>query len=216
MKALFLDIASNTGCLACVTNDRTVHLEAIDHRIDDSAFTVLIEEVIKKAGWSLKDLTHIACVMGPGGFTSLRVGVAAANALAYGLGIAVAGVHLSDVYAARFLQVQSSKLETNSNSGKVLKKENIVWLHSTKKTQLFVRLFNEDVSATRCVNLDELKSVLQSGSWTGELLLAHKKVVEQLGLKEAELRPLEEVLPQLVASERYGKETILPWYGRGW
>jgi len=41
---------------------------------------------------SLKDIKGIAVVKGPGSFTSLRIGIATANALAYGFGIRVLGI----------------------------------------------------------------------------------------------------------------------------
>lgn len=44
-------------------------------------------------------LEAIACVTGPGGFTSVRIGVASARALAYGLGVPCYGVPLTHVMA---------------------------------------------------------------------------------------------------------------------
>jgi len=52
----------------------------------------LINDVLKKAKAKLTSLTGVAVVAGPGGFTCLRIGIATANALAFGLGIPVIGV----------------------------------------------------------------------------------------------------------------------------
>ena len=51
----------------------------------------MIEEILKKAGLEMKDLDEIQVHTGPGSFTGLRVGVAVANALGFGLGIPVNG-----------------------------------------------------------------------------------------------------------------------------
>ncbi|MFH1598008.1 MAG: tRNA (adenosine(37)-N6)-threonylcarbamoyltransferase complex dimerization subunit type 1 TsaB [Patescibacteria group bacterium] len=54
----------------------------------------LINRVIKKNKLTLKKLKGIIVVKGPGGFTSLRIGVITANTLSYSLKIPVVGVRL--------------------------------------------------------------------------------------------------------------------------
>lgn len=51
-----------------------------------------ITGLLAQADISLSDIKGIATVKGPGSFTSLRIGIATANALAYGLGIPVVGI----------------------------------------------------------------------------------------------------------------------------
>lgn len=193
MRTLFLDLGSNKGSLACVDDRSVVHLVAIDHRIDDSALMGLIERVVNDAGWTLRDLTHIACVTGPGGFTSLRVGVATANALSDALVIPICGIHLSDLYRER-------------GEG--------VWMHSTKKKELFIR--DSDAEA-RCIAVDDLPQHLQKGGhWIGELIPDQRSIVEDAGMKEAVLRSLKDVLPEFLKDLEYKKQILQPWYGRGW
>src|SRR3990170_7114275 len=50
-----------------------------------------INEVLKKEGKSLKDITEIVVNTGPGSFTGLRVGVSVANTLGWVLGVLVNG-----------------------------------------------------------------------------------------------------------------------------
>ena len=49
----------------------------------------VIDEILKQENKSLKDLDSIKVNTGPGSFTSLRVGVAVANALGFTLGLPV-------------------------------------------------------------------------------------------------------------------------------
>lgn len=51
-----------------------------------------IAALLKSIKKSRLDIVGIAVVKGPGSFTSLRIGVSTANALAYGLGVQVVGV----------------------------------------------------------------------------------------------------------------------------
>jgi tRNA threonylcarbamoyl adenosine modification protein YeaZ len=52
----------------------------------------VIETLAKNSKCRLRQLTGVAVVAGPGGFTSLRTGIATANALAYGLHLPVVGL----------------------------------------------------------------------------------------------------------------------------
>jgi tRNA threonylcarbamoyladenosine biosynthesis protein TsaB len=47
--------------------------------------TLFIDEVVKKAGWTLNQLDAIAVTSGPGSYTGLRIGVSTAKGLCYAL-----------------------------------------------------------------------------------------------------------------------------------
>ena len=51
-----------------------------------------VEKVLAEAGSSLDDVGAIVVGMGPGSFTGLRVGLAVAKGLAFGLGVAIVGI----------------------------------------------------------------------------------------------------------------------------
>ncbi len=51
-----------------------------------------IEELLQQAGADWQALGGIIVFQGPGSFTGLRIGISAANALAYGLQVPVVGV----------------------------------------------------------------------------------------------------------------------------
>ncbi len=218
MRPLFLGVASHgssplttgQGLIAAVSADAVVASRQVDHRINDSALVPAIEEVVKKAGWQWEDLTRIACVCGPGGFTSLRVGVSAANALAWGLKIPSCAIHLSDLYSVRLspvAEVHEPPLRS------------CVWLHSTKKTALFLRGFGAYQNLAPEAELMKLEDVLRiipaDAPVTGELIPEHQEALSRHGLSLATLRPMEEILPQFLADRNYSEETIQPWYGRG-
>lgn len=59
-----------------------------------------IAEVLTEAGVSAQDVTHVAAGMGPGPFTGLRVGIAAADAFAFGAGAILLPMVSHDAVAA--------------------------------------------------------------------------------------------------------------------
>ena len=60
---------------------------------------VFIEEIVKEADISLKDLKAIAVSQGPGSYTGLRIGVSAAKGLCFALGIPLIAIDTLQVLA---------------------------------------------------------------------------------------------------------------------
>lgn len=199
---LFLDLAHHDGSVACVTEKETIVRRAVDRRLRDDGLVPLIDEVLKEARWTAEDLTAIGCITGPGGFTSLRVAVATANALAWERKIPVLPVHGSDLWAAR------------------LESADALWFHSTRLDQVFARglgahaaLWPEPALKTLT---DILASAPKTAAWVGELIPAHAEALASLQLQVATLRPIETVLPGLLAVAAPAPAPIDPWYGRGY
>jgi tRNA threonylcarbamoyladenosine biosynthesis protein TsaB len=65
----------------------------------------MIDEVLTDAGLALKDMTRIGVTIGPGSFTGIRVGVAAARGFALSLGIPAVGVTTLQVVAEQVLEI---------------------------------------------------------------------------------------------------------------
>ena len=63
----------------------------------------LIEQALAEAGAIPADITHVAAGMGPGPFTGLRVGIAAARAFALGRGVPMVPIVSHDAVALELL-----------------------------------------------------------------------------------------------------------------
>lgn len=196
VKILSINFASHDGHIAICSESSVLAWSDADHRLGDHEVTPLLEKTLKDAGLTYQDLTHIACVIGPGGFTSIRSGVTMANVMSHELKIPLAGIHLSDLYRARA-------------------SEKVWWLHSTKKEQLFV--CGGSITEPTLMGITDLLALLKKGDeWMGELIESQESAVKDLGGTPASIKPVQEVLPGFLAAIPYSEALLEPWYGRGW
>ncbi len=68
-----------------------------------------IESLLGRHQQTLTDLTGVVVFAGPGSFTGLRIGVTAANSLAYGLNIPVVGARGESWQSSGLKKLQSTK-----------------------------------------------------------------------------------------------------------
>ncbi|MBI3292279.1 MAG: tRNA (adenosine(37)-N6)-threonylcarbamoyltransferase complex dimerization subunit type 1 TsaB [Elusimicrobia bacterium] len=61
--------------------------------------------LLQQVGWSLKDIQGVAASVGPGSFTGIRLGVAAARALGQGLGCPLVGVSTLEALATEAVEL---------------------------------------------------------------------------------------------------------------
>lgn len=64
---------------------------------------VFIDEVLKEAGVTMKELNAVAVGIGPGSYTGLRIGLSAAKGLCYALDIPIMGIGTLDTLRAALL-----------------------------------------------------------------------------------------------------------------
>jgi tRNA threonylcarbamoyladenosine biosynthesis protein TsaB len=85
-KILCLDTATSVCSVSLSESGRLISIrESSDKNLHASRLTLFIEEVFKTAPFALNALDAIAVSMGPGSYTGLRIGVAAAKGLCYAL-----------------------------------------------------------------------------------------------------------------------------------
>lgn len=100
MNILALDSALSS-CSAAVIKDGEILSEIFENRMRGQAERLLpmCQEVCGKAGLSFADMDAVAVTRGPGTFTGVRIGLAAAKGLALALDIPLVGVSTLDVAA---------------------------------------------------------------------------------------------------------------------
>ncbi|MGM9540319.1 tRNA (adenosine(37)-N6)-threonylcarbamoyltransferase complex dimerization subunit type 1 TsaB [Anaerovibrio sp.] len=100
MPILAIDTATMVSSVAVADKDRLLAELTVQTRLTHSE-TLLphVEQVMQMAGTERAALTGVAVSLGPGSFTGLRIGLAAAKAIAYGLGIPIWGIPTTEALA---------------------------------------------------------------------------------------------------------------------
>jgi tRNA threonylcarbamoyladenosine biosynthesis protein TsaB len=131
---LALETTTKNCSVALFENEKLLYLkeEKSDGYSHAEQLTLFIEELIKTAHFSLKDINAIAVSKGPGSYTGLRIGTSTAKGLCYSLDIPLISVStlkamafsmaLSENYDlfcpmidARRMEVFSALFDKNSN-----------------------------------------------------------------------------------------------------
>ena len=115
MRLLAIDTALDACSVGVVNGDATVIRSEIVGRGHAEILMGMIEAAMAEANLAFADLDRIAVVVGPGSFTGLRVGIAAARGFALVTGKPAVGIGTLDVHAeeARALVGAKSVLAVN-------------------------------------------------------------------------------------------------------
>ena len=129
---LGIDTATS-GCAAALVRDgeTLAARRARMARGQSEALAPMIDEVVQDAGISFSDIDAVAVTRGPGAFTGLRIGLAAARALALALGKPCLGI---DTFAALLEAVRE-------NTGYAAADACVIAVDS-KRDELFVAIYD--------------------------------------------------------------------------
>ena len=145
---------------------------------------VMAQDLIKQCGYTPADVTHTAVAAGPGSFTGIRIGVAAAKGFAWGKEIPCYGVSTLEAMAAGFGEWEG----------------HICACMDARRNQVYNAIFEADGAAPvrktedRAIALADLKTELESIK--GPIYL----VGDGASLTYRTLVPL---LPDLILPEEY-------------
>lgn len=110
MKILAIDTATEACSAALLWNDAVLTREQVAPQAHTRLILPMVHELLAEAGASLSGLDAIAFGRGPGSFTGVRIGIGAAQGLAYGAGVPLVGVSTLQMLAqGAFRRSQTEK-----------------------------------------------------------------------------------------------------------
>lgn len=100
MRTLGIESSGPRGGVALLDGGRPAGLRVFERgMVHGREIAPAIRDLLEEAGWTAGSLDLVAVDVGPGSYTGLRVGLAAAKGLALAAGIPLAGVASLDVLA---------------------------------------------------------------------------------------------------------------------
>lgn len=102
---LQLETATTMCSVALALDGEVLALKELNERnVHASQITLFIDEVMKSAGKTYKDLHAISVSKGPGSYTGLRIGVSTAKGLCFGLDIPLISVDTLEAMACGLME----------------------------------------------------------------------------------------------------------------
>jgi len=103
MRLLAIDTSTKVAGVALMEDGRLVcETNLVSGRTHSERLMELVDGCMRLAGWKTGELDIVAAVAGPGSFTGIRIGVAAAKGIAEALGKPVVSVNTLEALAASF------------------------------------------------------------------------------------------------------------------
>jgi len=104
MRMITLDTSGPVCGIALTEDGALVYESMVLNRFTHSRNLMpMLEEALGRMDWKIADTDLLACTVGPGSFTGVRLGVEAAKATAHALGIRVVPVDALEAYARPFV-----------------------------------------------------------------------------------------------------------------
>ena len=155
MRVLALDTALS-GCSVCLydANSLQAKSEQLEmNRGQAEALIPMVERVLKSSELEAPDIDLIVTTIGPGAFTGLRIGLAAAQGYALALDVPATGVITTQALAAMYFEDQ--KLESD---------EHLAVLIETKRDDFYVQTFDSNAlaqTAPQALSREETEQLLK-------------------------------------------------------
>ena len=145
MKILAIDTASKICSTALLENDEIIDEMNLDNgRTHSENLMPMVEEILTKNKLKLSDMDLIACVVGPGSFTGIRIGVASVKAMAEVNHLTVVGVSALESLA---------RIETSQKQK--------VSLIDARNNQVYCGIFDDNYQPVQDFMADDILNIIE-------------------------------------------------------
>ena len=150
---LCLETSTAVCSVALVENGKVIALrESLDGQNHAEKITIFIDEVMKEANVSYRDLDAVATSMGPGSYTGLRIGVSTAKGLCYAMEKPLIAIDTLAAMAWGFRDVETQR-RRDAESIDIL-----CPMIDARRMEVYSAFFNEKlerISETNAIVIDE-------------------------------------------------------------
>ena len=144
MKILAIDTSSSICSVAILEDDNLIDKNELDDgRTHSENLMPLLDELLKRNSIDIKSVDLIACCVGPGSFTGIRIGVATIKPIAEVLNIKVASVMSLEALARN-----------------VEEKETIVSLIDARNNQVYCGIFDKEYNKKEEFLADDINEII--------------------------------------------------------
>ncbi|MCL2461988.1 MAG: tRNA (adenosine(37)-N6)-threonylcarbamoyltransferase complex dimerization subunit type 1 TsaB [Defluviitaleaceae bacterium] len=169
MKLLSIDTSGPTASAALFDGERAAAAASVTGAKKHAEILMpMIENLLDQSGFLLHNLDLIACTAGPGSFTGLRIGAAAAKGLAYALNIPLAAVPTLDAMAYNAVTCNAPGLHGRNACMTVIP------MMDARRSQVYTALYELDGGEVRRLTPDMaagVKDVLAEAAKYGRAAL---------------------------------------------
>lgn len=99
MKILGIDSATKILSIGASDGEKTCEYNIEMGRSLSSLLAVTIKRILGTLGWKASDIDYLACGLGPGSFTGIRVGLSAIKGLSWAANLPIIGISTLDIIA---------------------------------------------------------------------------------------------------------------------
>lgn len=167
MKILAVDTSSSICSVAILEDDKLIDKNELeDGRTHSENLMPLLQELLKRNFLDIKAIKLIACSVGPGSFTGIRIGVATIKPIAEVLNIKVASIMSLEALARN-----------------VENKETIVSMIDAKNNQVYCGIFDKNYNKKEEYLADDINEVIkvlekyENITFVGNGAILHKELL---------------------------------------
>lgn len=169
MKILAVDTSSAICSVALLDDDKLIDEINLDNgRTHSENLMPLVDEIIRKNNLAVNDIEFIACCVGPGSFTGIRIGVSSIKAIAEILNVKLAQVTSLETLAAN-----------------VENEETIVSLIDARNNQVYCGIFDKEYNLKEEALADDINEAINHIKQyngvviTGNGIEVHRELLEK-------------------------------------
>ncbi|MCM8800612.1 MAG: tRNA (adenosine(37)-N6)-threonylcarbamoyltransferase complex dimerization subunit type 1 TsaB [Candidatus Omnitrophica bacterium] len=99
MKILGIDTSSNFLCVGIAEDDKICEYNLELAKQNSNILIPTIKRILEVLGWDISEIDYLACGLGPGSFTGIRVGLSTIKGMAWALNKPIIGISSLEILA---------------------------------------------------------------------------------------------------------------------